>query len=204
MSAPRPVLMSPLRRLSSLASSHCTPGPRALRFRFGPSSSQRLPCQAWAQPPAPPACIPAACSPDSWNPKQFREGNAVIVFQRRTLRLREAPAACPRQHSKEVWERAWSQAWVACSFLPRVLLPGRLRVLQVALGWCWWCGLMPLPPPTQVQPSGQTSCLGALLFLYTGDFFLHIRFHEDSKSQELPPSWFCLPSVHVRALEAQA
>lgn len=53
-----------------------------------------------------------------------------------------------------------------------------------------------------VQPSGQASCLGALLFLYTGDFFLHIRFHEDSKSKELPPSWFCLPSVHVRALEA--
>ncbi|MBZ3870710.1 Trafficking protein particle complex subunit 9 [Sciurus carolinensis] len=47
-----------------------------------------------------------------------------------------------------------------------------------------------------VQPSGRSSCLGALLFLYTGDFFLHIRFHEDSKSKELPPSWFCLPSVH--------
>ncbi|XP_026638440.1 trafficking protein particle complex subunit 9 isoform X2 [Microtus ochrogaster] len=55
-----------------------------------------------------------------------------------------------------------------------------------------------------VQPSGQSACLGALLFLYTGDFFLHIRFHEDFKSKELPPSWFCLPSVHVRALEAQA
>nr|XP_039320388.1 trafficking protein particle complex subunit 9 isoform X5 [Saimiri boliviensis boliviensis] len=55
-----------------------------------------------------------------------------------------------------------------------------------------------------VQPSGQSACLGALLFLYTGDFFLHIRFHEDSTSKELPPSWFCLPSVHVRALEVQA
>ncbi|NP_001361613.1 trafficking protein particle complex subunit 9 isoform f [Homo sapiens] len=55
-----------------------------------------------------------------------------------------------------------------------------------------------------VQPSGQSACLGALLFLYTGDFFLHIRFHEDSTSKELPPSWFCLPSVHVCALEAQA
>ncbi|XP_063672642.1 trafficking protein particle complex subunit 9 isoform X6 [Pan troglodytes] len=55
-----------------------------------------------------------------------------------------------------------------------------------------------------VQPSGQSACLGALLFLYTGDFFLHIRFHEDSTSKELPPSWFCLPSVHVRALEAQS
>lgn len=55
-----------------------------------------------------------------------------------------------------------------------------------------------------VQPAGQSSCLGALLFLYTGDFFLHIRFHQDSASKELPPSWFCLPSVHVRALEAPA
>ena len=61
-----------------------------------------------------------------------------------------------------------------------------------------------LCPLSQVQPSGQVACLGALLFLYTGDFFLHIRFHEDSPSKELPPSWFCLPSVHVRALEAQA
>lgn len=57
---------------------------------------------------------------------------------------------------------------------------------------------------SQVQPSGQAACLGALLFLYTGDFFLHIRFHEDSTSKELPQSWVCLPSVHVRALEAQA
>ncbi|XP_062043934.1 trafficking protein particle complex subunit 9 isoform X2 [Lepus europaeus] len=54
------------------------------------------------------------------------------------------------------------------------------------------------------QPSGQSACLGALLFLYTGDFFLHIHFQEDSRSKELPPSWFCLPSVHVRALEAPA
>uniref|UniRef100_A0A8P0TR40 Trafficking protein particle complex subunit 9 n=1 Tax=Canis lupus familiaris TaxID=9615 RepID=A0A8P0TR40_CANLF len=55
-----------------------------------------------------------------------------------------------------------------------------------------------------VQPAGQSACLGALLFLYTGDFFLHIRFHQDSASKDLPPSWFCLPSVHVRALEAPA
>ncbi|XP_036119746.1 trafficking protein particle complex subunit 9 isoform X2 [Molossus molossus] len=55
-----------------------------------------------------------------------------------------------------------------------------------------------------VQPSGQSACLGALLFLYTGDFFLHIRFHEDSTRKELPPSWLCLPSVHVRALEGRA
>ncbi|KAI5281112.1 Trafficking Protein Particle Complex Subunit 9 [Manis pentadactyla] len=55
-----------------------------------------------------------------------------------------------------------------------------------------------------VQPSGQSACLGALLFLYTGDFFLHIRCHEDGSGKELPQSWFCLPSVHVRALQAQA
>ncbi|XP_045717266.1 trafficking protein particle complex subunit 9 isoform X2 [Phyllostomus hastatus] len=55
-----------------------------------------------------------------------------------------------------------------------------------------------------VQPSSQSACLGALLFLATGDFFLRIRFHEDGTSRELPPSWFCLPSVHVRALEGQA
>ncbi|XP_006830787.1 PREDICTED: trafficking protein particle complex subunit 9 isoform X2 [Chrysochloris asiatica] len=55
-----------------------------------------------------------------------------------------------------------------------------------------------------VQPSGQSACLGALLFLHTGDFFLHIRFHEDGTSKELPPSWFCLPSVHLSALEARA
>ncbi|KAK2489695.1 hypothetical protein MC885_015400 [Smutsia gigantea] len=55
-----------------------------------------------------------------------------------------------------------------------------------------------------VQPSGQAACLGALLFLYTGDFFLHVRFHEDRSSKELPQSWFCLPSVRVRALQAQA
>lgn len=56
----------------------------------------------------------------------------------------------------------------------------------------------------QVQPTGQAACLGALLFLYTGDFFLHIRFHQDRSSQELPPAWFCLPRVHVRALDARA
>ncbi|XP_054564447.1 trafficking protein particle complex subunit 9 isoform X2 [Eptesicus fuscus] len=55
-----------------------------------------------------------------------------------------------------------------------------------------------------VQPSGQAACLGALLFLYTGDFFLRVRVHADGASKELPPSWFCLPSVHVRALEGQA
>ncbi|XP_066874222.1 trafficking protein particle complex subunit 9 isoform X3 [Kogia breviceps] len=56
----------------------------------------------------------------------------------------------------------------------------------------------------EVRPSGQAACLGALLFLCTGDFFLRIRFHEDSSSRGLPPSWFRLPSVRVRALGAQA
>lgn len=56
----------------------------------------------------------------------------------------------------------------------------------------------------KVRPSGQSACLGTLLFLCTGDFFLRIRFHEDSSSKGLPPSWFRLPSVHVRALGAQA
>ncbi|XP_077022828.1 trafficking protein particle complex subunit 9 isoform X2 [Tamandua tetradactyla] len=55
-----------------------------------------------------------------------------------------------------------------------------------------------------VQPAGESACLGALLFLYAGDFFLNIRFHEDSVSKDLPPSWFCLPSVHVCAQEVQA
>lgn len=81
--------------------------------------------------------------------------------------------------------------------------PGRLKGLLVALGVVLlWADIAPSSP--QVQPSGQSACLGALLFLYTGDFFLHIHFHQDSASKELPPSWFCLPSVHVRALDAQA
>lgn len=60
------------------------------------------------------------------------------------------------------------------------------------------------PPRPQVQPSGQSACLGALLFLHTGDFSLHIRSQADGKSKELPRSWLCLPGVRVRALEAQA
>ncbi|XP_006912999.1 trafficking protein particle complex subunit 9 [Pteropus alecto] len=55
-----------------------------------------------------------------------------------------------------------------------------------------------------VQPSGQSACLGALLFLHTGDFSLHIRSQADGKSKELPRSWLCLPGVRVRAVEAQA
>lgn len=61
----------------------------------------------------------------------------------------------------------------------------------------------PLPSP-QVQPSGQSACLGTLLFLCAGDFFLHIRCHADGSGKELPQSCFCLPSVHVRALQARA
>lgn len=60
------------------------------------------------------------------------------------------------------------------------------------------------PPPLQVQPAGQVACLGALLFLHTGDFSLHIRSQGDGKSQELPRAWLCLPGVRVRALDARA
>lgn len=84
-------------------------------------------------------------------------------------------------------------------------VPGKFKALLVALGVVLWIQYDTSSSlPLQVQPSGQSTCLGALLFLYTGDFFLNIRFHEDCKSKELPPSWVCLPSVHVRALGAQA
>ncbi|TSR63302.1 Trafficking protein particle complex subunit 9 [Bagarius yarrelli] len=52
-----------------------------------------------------------------------------------------------------------------------------------------------------VSPAENSTCAGALLFLYTGDFYLNIKFQDDSTSRELPPTWFCLPSVHVRAQE---
>ncbi|XP_019337338.1 trafficking protein particle complex subunit 9 isoform X4 [Alligator mississippiensis] len=52
-----------------------------------------------------------------------------------------------------------------------------------------------------VKPTKNSVCFGALLFLYTGDFYLNIKFHEDNTSRELPLSWFCLPSVHIRAME---
>uniref|UniRef100_A0A8C5EW70 Trafficking protein particle complex 9 n=1 Tax=Gouania willdenowi TaxID=441366 RepID=A0A8C5EW70_GOUWI len=45
-------------------------------------------------------------------------------------------------------------------------------------------------------------CEGALLFLYTGDFYLNIKFQDDSAGRALPLAWFTLPSVHLRALEA--
>ncbi|XP_038827486.1 trafficking protein particle complex subunit 9-like [Salvelinus namaycush] len=54
-----------------------------------------------------------------------------------------------------------------------------------------------------VNPTENSVCMGALLFLYTGDFYLNIKFQDDSAGQgkELPPSWFGLPSVHIKALE---
>ncbi|XP_072707937.1 trafficking protein particle complex subunit 9 isoform X2 [Ciconia boyciana] len=52
-----------------------------------------------------------------------------------------------------------------------------------------------------VKPTKDSVYFGALLFLYTGDFYLNIKFHEDNSSRELPLSWFCLPSVHIRAME---
>ncbi|XP_059671880.1 trafficking protein particle complex subunit 9 isoform X5 [Gavia stellata] len=52
-----------------------------------------------------------------------------------------------------------------------------------------------------VKPTKDSVYFGALLFLYTGDFYLNIKFHEDNCSRELPLSWFCLPSVHIRAME---
>ncbi|MGH0183466.1 UNVERIFIED_CONTAM: hypothetical protein FKN15_011562 [Acipenser sinensis] len=52
-----------------------------------------------------------------------------------------------------------------------------------------------------VNPTENCVCDGTLLFLYTGDFYLNIKFHDDSSSRELPLDWFCLPSVHIKALE---
>ncbi|TNN66942.1 Trafficking protein particle complex subunit 9 [Liparis tanakae] len=54
-----------------------------------------------------------------------------------------------------------------------------------------------------VQPQESSLCVGALLFLYTGDFFLNIKFQDDSAGRELPLAWFTLPSVHIRALDGQ-
>lgn len=53
----------------------------------------------------------------------------------------------------------------------------------------------------QVKSSEDFVCSGALLFLYAGDYYLNIKFHDDNSSRELPLSWFCLPSVHVRAMD---
>ncbi|XP_055081412.1 trafficking protein particle complex subunit 9 isoform X1 [Periophthalmus magnuspinnatus] len=53
-----------------------------------------------------------------------------------------------------------------------------------------------------VQPKESQECVGALLFLYTGDFYLNIKFQDDSAGRQLPLAWFTLPSVHIRALDA--
>ncbi|XP_059365102.1 trafficking protein particle complex subunit 9 isoform X1 [Carassius carassius] len=52
-----------------------------------------------------------------------------------------------------------------------------------------------------VNPTENSVCVGALLFLYTGDFYLNIKFQDESTARDLPPAWFCLPSVHIRAQE---
>uniref|UniRef100_A0A8D3DDB9 Trafficking protein particle complex subunit 9 n=1 Tax=Scophthalmus maximus TaxID=52904 RepID=A0A8D3DDB9_SCOMX len=52
-----------------------------------------------------------------------------------------------------------------------------------------------------VKPKESAVCEGALLFLYTGDFYLNIKFQDDSAGRELPLAWFTLPSVHIRALD---
>ncbi|XP_068189699.1 trafficking protein particle complex subunit 9 isoform X2 [Antennarius striatus] len=52
-----------------------------------------------------------------------------------------------------------------------------------------------------VKPKETSVCVGALLFLYAGDFYLNIKFQDDSAGRELPLAWFTLPSVHIRAME---
>ncbi|XP_066571939.1 trafficking protein particle complex subunit 9 isoform X2 [Amia ocellicauda] len=52
-----------------------------------------------------------------------------------------------------------------------------------------------------VNPTENCICVGALLFLYTGDFYLNIKFQDDNAGRELPLAWFCLPSVHIKALD---
>ncbi|XP_051926275.1 trafficking protein particle complex subunit 9 isoform X3 [Hippocampus zosterae] len=52
-----------------------------------------------------------------------------------------------------------------------------------------------------VQPKEKSICMGALLFLYTGDFYLNIKFQDDSAGRELPLAWFTLPSVHIRTMD---
>ncbi|XP_058475508.1 trafficking protein particle complex subunit 9 isoform X2 [Solea solea] len=53
-----------------------------------------------------------------------------------------------------------------------------------------------------VKPRESVVCVGALLFLYTGDFYLNIKFQDDSAGRELPLAWFTLPSVHIKSLDA--
>uniref|UniRef100_A0AAY4D341 Trafficking protein particle complex 9 n=1 Tax=Denticeps clupeoides TaxID=299321 RepID=A0AAY4D341_9TELE len=54
----------------------------------------------------------------------------------------------------------------------------------------------------KVNPTFSSTCTGALLFLYTGDFYLSIKFQDDSTRRDLPPAFFGLPTVHIRALES--
>ncbi|KAI7798675.1 putative trafficking protein particle complex subunit 9-like [Triplophysa rosa] len=54
---------------------------------------------------------------------------------------------------------------------------------------------------SSVNPTENSVCAGTLLFLYTGDFYLNIKFQDDSTGRDLPPAWFCLPSVHIKAQE---
>ena len=51
----------------------------------------------------------------------------------------------------------------------------------------------------QVKPKESSVCVGALLLLYTGDFYLNIKFQDDSAGRELPLAWFTLPSVHIKS-----
>ncbi|KAM8882831.1 trafficking protein particle complex subunit 9 isoform 1-T1 [Synchiropus picturatus] len=52
-----------------------------------------------------------------------------------------------------------------------------------------------------VKPQGTSVCKGAMIFLYTGDFYLNIKFQDDNSGRELPLAWFALPSVHIRVLD---
>lgn len=54
----------------------------------------------------------------------------------------------------------------------------------------------------QVKPKEKAVCEGALLVLYTGHFYLNIKFQDDSAGRELPLAWFTLPSVHIIAQDA--
>lgn len=160
--------------------------------------------------------------PSLLTPRQPREGSAVSSFPGQELRCREvqglaggSTAGKPRRVAEPGLGALPHPHTRLAPGLPGLQGPRGSRWPRVSLGFGPVApgrprALGPMAPGShlhllsQVQPSGQAACLGALLFLYTGDFFLHIRFHEDGPSKELPPSWFCLPSVHVRALEAQA
>lgn len=82
--------------------------------------------------------------------------------------------------------------------------PAGFTVADSAPASLW--GLLMSPPAVclcfhQVKPKESSVCVGALLFLYTGDFYLNIKFQDDSAGRELPLAWFMLPSVHIRTLD---